>query len=206
MTNVAVIYYSSTGNVYEMAKAAAASAEKAGADEVRLLKVAELAPASVVATNEPWAAHAAATQDIPEATLADLEWADVLLFGTPTRYGLPAAQLKQFIDTTGGLWFQGKLINKVVSSFVSTSTTHGGQESTVLALNNTFYHWGAIIVPPGFADPVQFAEANGNPYGASSVSGNNPSNVAEDNLASVEFQARRAVEIGSALKRGFEAA
>ncbi|WP_149184549.1 NAD(P)H:quinone oxidoreductase [Streptomyces sp. TRM49041] len=206
MTNVAVIYYSSTGNVHKMATAAAASAEKAGADEVRLLKVAELAPASVVAGNDAWAAHAEETKDIPEATLADLEWADVVLFGTPTRYGLPAAQLKQFIDTTGGLWFQGKLVNKVVSSFVSTSTAHGGQESTVLALNNTFYHWGAIIVPPGFADAVQFDPANGNPYGASSVSGNNPANVAEENLASVEFQARRAVEIAAALKRGLRSA
>ncbi len=205
MTNVAVIYYSSTGNVHTMAKAAAESAEKAGA-EVRLLKVAELAPASVVAANPAWADHAAATADVAEASLADLEWADVILFGTPTRYGLPAAQLKQFIDTTGGLWFQGKLVNKVVSSFTSTSTAHGGQESTLLALNNTFYHWGSIIVAPGFADAVQFDPANGNPYGASSVSGNTPDNVADVNLASVEFQARRAVEIAAALKRGFQAA
>ncbi|MER7825450.1 NAD(P)H:quinone oxidoreductase [Streptomyces sp. NPDC096097] len=203
MTNVAVIYYSSTGNVHTMAKAAAESAAKAGATEVRLLKVAELAPAAVVESNPAWAAHAAATADVAEATLADLEWADVVLFGTPTRYGLPAAQLKQFIDTTGGLWFQGKLVNKVVSSFTSTSTAHGGQESTLLALNNTFYHWGSIIVAPGFADPVQFDPANGNPYGASSVSGNNPDNVADVNVASVEFQARRAVEIAAALERGF---
>ncbi|MGR4881626.1 NAD(P)H:quinone oxidoreductase [Streptomyces sp. LARHCF249] len=205
MTNVAVIYYSSTGNVHTMARAAAESAAKAGA-EVRLLKVAELAPASVIAGNQAWADHAAATADVAEATLADLEWADVILFGTPTRYGLPAAQLKQFIDTTGGLWFQGKLVNKVVSSFTSTSTAHGGQESTLLALNNTFYHWGSIIVPPGFADPVQFDPANGNPYGASSVSGNTPDNVADVNLGSVEFQARRAVEIAAALGRGFLAA
>ncbi|MFE1413688.1 NAD(P)H:quinone oxidoreductase [Streptomyces sp. NPDC058746] len=204
MTNVAVIYYSSTGNVHTMAKAAVESAVKAGA-EARLLKVAELAPASVVAGNQAWADHAAATADVAEATLADLEWADVILFGTPTRYGLPAAQLKQFIDTTGGLWFQGKLVNKVVSSFTSTSTAHGGQESTLLALNNTFYHWGSIIVPPGFADAVQFDPANGNPYGASSISGNSPDNVADANLAAVEFQARRAVEIAGALHRGFQA-
>ncbi|MEV7613092.1 NAD(P)H:quinone oxidoreductase [Streptomyces sp. NPDC089799] len=205
MANVAVIYYSSTGNVHRLAQAAAESAEKAGA-EVRLRRVAELAPESVVAGTPAWAEHAAATADIAEASLADLEWADVILFGTPTRFGLPAAQLKQFIDTTGGLWFQGKLVNKVVSSFVSTSTAHGGQESTVLALNNTFYHWGAIIVPPGFADTVQFEPENGNPYGASSISGNNPANVAEANLSAVEYQARRAVEIADALKRGFSAA
>ncbi|TYR65860.1 NAD(P)H:quinone oxidoreductase [Streptomyces parvus] len=205
MTNVAVIYYSSTGNVHRLAEAAAESAQKAGAD-VRLRKVVELAPESAIAQNEGWAAHAAATRDIAEATLADVEWADALLFGTPTRFGLPAAQLKQFLDTTGGLWFQGKLVNKVVSSFTSTSTTHGGQESTILALNNTFYHWGAIIVPPGFADPVQFEQVNGNPYGASSVSGNQAGNVHPDNLASIAFQARRTTDVASALHRGFQAA
>ncbi len=185
-----------------MANAAAQAAEKAGAAEVRLLKVAELASAAIVESNPAWAEHAAATADIAEASVTDVEWADVVLFGTPTRFGLPAAQLKQFIDTTGGLWSQGKLVNKVVSSFTSTATSHGGQESTLLALNNTFYHWGAIIVPPGFADPIQFDPANGNPYGASSVSGNNPANIAEANLAAVEFQARRAVEVASALRRG----
>ncbi|MFI6940940.1 NAD(P)H:quinone oxidoreductase [Streptomyces sp. NPDC050418] len=206
MTNVAVIYYSSTGNVHTMAQAAARAAEKAGAGEVRLLRAAELAPAAAISGNPAWAEHAAATAGIPEAGVADVEWADVILFGTPTRFGLPAAQLKQFIDTTGGLWAAGGLVNKVVSSFTSTSATHGGQESTLLALNNTFYHWGSIIVPPGYADPVQFDPANGNPYGASSVSGNDASNVAEANLAAVEFQARRAVETAAALLRGFATA
>ncbi|MBN6052097.1 NAD(P)H:quinone oxidoreductase [Nonomuraea sp. RK-328] len=206
MTHVAVIYYSATGNIHTMAQAAARAAEKAGADEVRLRKVAELAPTPAVESNPAWAGHASATADVAEASVADVEWADVILLGTPTRFGLPAAQLKQFIDATGGLWAQGKLVNKVVSSFTSTSTSHGGQESTLLALNNTFYHWGSIIVPPGFADPIQFDPANGNPYGASSISGGNPRNVAEANLAAVEFQTRRAVEIASALRRGFAAA
>lgn len=204
MTNVAVIYYSSTGNVHQLAESAAKSAEKAGA-EVRLRKVAELAPESAIASNGDWASHVAATADVAEATLADLEWADAVLFGTPTRFGLPAAQLKQFLDQTGGLWFQGKLVNKVVSSFTSTSTTHGGQESTILALNNTFYHWGAIIVPTGFADPVQFEAVNGNPYGTSSISGNQAANVDPGNLSAIEYQARRVTEITTALKRGFSA-
>ncbi|KJK55249.1 NAD(P)H:quinone oxidoreductase [Saccharothrix sp. ST-888] len=204
MTNVAVIYYSSTGHTHTLAAAAAEAAEKAGA-EVRLRKVRELAPEGAIASNQAWAEHVAATADVEEATLADLEWADVILFGTPTRFGLPAAQLKQFIDTAGGLWFQGKLVNKVASSFVSTSQVHGGQESTLLALNNTFYHWGAIIVAPGWADPIQFAESNGNPYGASHVS-NNTNPPGEENIGSVEFQARRAVEIATALKIGLQAA
>ncbi|GAA0660791.1 NAD(P)H:quinone oxidoreductase [Kitasatospora atroaurantiaca] len=204
MTNVAVIYYSSTGHVHKLAQEAAQAAEKVGA-EVRLRKVAELAPEAAIAGNQAWADHVAATKDVAEATLEDLEWADVILLGTPTRFGLPAAQLKQFIDTTGGLWYQGKLVNKVVSSFTSTSTAHGGQESTLLALNNTFYHWGAIIVAPGYADPVQFAPANGNPYGASHVS-NNTNPPGEENLGSIGFQARRAVEIATALKAGFKTA
>ena len=201
MITAAVVYYSSTGNVHQLARTAAESAQKAGA-EVRLRKVAELAPADAVAANPAWAAHAAETAEVPLATVDDLDWADVILFGTPTRFGLPAAQLKQFIDTTGGLWAQGKLARKVAGFFTSTAQAHGGQESTLLALNNTFYHWGALIVPTGWADPVQWSAHNGNPYGASSVSGNEPGAVHDDNLAAVAYQARRCVEIASALERG----
>lgn len=201
MVNLAVIYYSSTGNVHQLATAAATAGEKAGA-EVRLHRAAELAPDSAINSNPAWAEHLAATRDIPEATLDDLEWADAIMFGTPTRFGLPAAQLKQFLDTTGGLWYQGQLVNKVISVFTSSANTHGGQESTILALNNTFYHWGSIIVPPGFADPIQFADDNGNPYGVSCVSRSQPANVPADNLAAIEFQARRTVEIAAALAKG----
>jgi len=199
---VAVIYYSATGSVHTLAEAAAQAAEKAGA-EVRLRKVRELAPDEAIASNDGWAAHRLQTQHIEEATLADLEWADAVLFGTPTRFGLPAAQLKQFLDTTGGLWAAGKLVNKIVSSFTSTGTAHGGQETTIVALNNTFYHWGAIIVPPGYAAPIQFQA--GNPYGASHVSANGANPPGEVELGSVAFQAERAVEIATVLKRGLAA-
>src|SRR5260370_21753692 len=107
--NASVIYCSATGITYQMAVAAADAAEKAG-DEVRLRKVRELAPDEAVASNEGWAAHQLATQQIPEATLDDLAWANAVIFGTPTRYGNVAAQLKQFIDTTGPLWAQGQLV------------------------------------------------------------------------------------------------
>jgi NAD(P)H dehydrogenase (quinone) len=200
---VAVIYYSATGGVYAMAEAAAKAAETAGA-QVRLRKVHELAPAEAIASNEGWGAHAAATQNIEEATLADLEWADVLIFGTPTRFGLPSAQIKQFMDSTGSLWAEGKLINKVATSFTSTATAHGGQESTILAMNNAFYHWGAVIVAPGYADPIQFAA--GNPYGASHISNNGTVPPGDTELAAVAFQATRAVTIASALKTGLAAA
>lgn len=209
MTNVAVIYYSSTGNIFRLAEAAAAAAAKAGAD-VRLRRAAELSTDSVVPTDETWTAawarHAAETRDVPEATLDDLAWADAVLWGTPGRYGLPAGPLKQFIDQTLPLHSRRGLVNKVMSSFTSTATLHGGQESTILALNNAFYHWGAIIVPPGVADPIQLAPTNGNPYGVSSVSRNRPGNVDDDNLAAVEYQARRVVEITAALVRGFAVA
>ncbi|MGK5555211.1 NAD(P)H:quinone oxidoreductase [Actinomadura kijaniata] len=196
---VAVVYYSATGTVFALAKAAATAAEKAGA-EVRLRRVRELAPDEAIAANQGWAENVAATQHVVEASLDDLEWADVILFGAPTRFGLPAAQLKQFIDTAGGLWARGKLVDKVVSSFTSTATAHGGQESTILAINNTFYHWGAIIVPPGYADPVQFQL--GNPYGTSHVSNNGEVGPGEVELAAIGFQATRAVEVAAALKAG----
>jgi NAD(P)H dehydrogenase (quinone) len=195
--NVAVVYYSATGGTHRLAQAAADSAEKEQA-EVRLRKVRELAPEEAIATNEGWAAHRRETVDVPEATMDDLEWADVVLFGTPTRFGLPSAQLKQYIDQAGPLWAQGKLANKVGSSFTSTATAHGGQESTILAINNTFYHWGTIIVSPGFVDPIQFE--TGNPYGASSTSDNGRKMPTEAELSSVGFQARRAVQIAGALK------
>jgi NAD(P)H dehydrogenase (quinone) len=197
--NVAVIYYSATGNVFELAKAAATAAEKAGA-EVRLRKVRELAPAEALASNQGWADHAAATQHIVEATPDDLDWADVILLGSPTRYGLPAAQMKQFIDITGPLWSQGRLADKVASSFTSTSTSHGGQESTILALNNVFYHWGCFIVPPGYADPIQFQA--GNPYGTSHVSEGGEVLPGETQLAAIDFQTRRAVRTAEQLRRG----
>lgn len=163
---VLVAYYSSTGSVHRLAEAVVAGAEKAGA-EVRLRRVPETAPASAIAANPAWAQHVAATADIEEVTLDDLRWADAVLLGTPTRFGLPTAQVKQFIDQTGGMWYRKELENKVCASFTATATAHGGVEATVLALNNTFYHWGAIIVPPGYTADVQ--HEHGNPYGGSHV-------------------------------------
>ena len=193
--NVAVIYYSATGSVYQLARAAAEGAEKAGA-QVRLRKVRELAPPGAVERNPQWAATAAQTEHVTEASLHDLDWADVVLLGTPTRYGTAASQLKQFIDTTGPLWQQGKLAGKVYSAFTSSSTAHGGQESTLLSLANVFYHWGGIIVPPGYTAPIQFKL--GNPYGASHVADNGPPGEIE--LGAARYQARRAVETAAALK------
>jgi NAD(P)H dehydrogenase (quinone) len=193
----AVIYYSATGTVHALAEAVAEGAEKAGA-EVRLRKVRELAPASAIDVNPAWGAHLRETADVPEAALDDLAWADVVLFGTPSRFGTPASQLKAFIDTAGPLWQQGRLADKVYAAFTASSTAHGGQESTLLSLSNVFYHWGGIMVPPGYTDPVQFR--SGNPYGTSHVAGGGPPDDVA--LEAARYQARRAVDIAAALKLG----
>lgn len=197
--NVAVIYYSATGSVYQLARAAAEAAEKAGA-EVRLLKVHELAPEEAIRSNEGWSKHALETQDVPEASADDIEWADVVLFGTPTRYGNLSAQLKQYIDTLGGLWAQGKLANKIYSGFVSVGTAHGGHESTLLALYNTVHHFGGIVVAPGYTDPIKFSE--GNPYGTSHTSANGTNPPGDLELQAVAHQATRATQVGRAVKQG----
>ncbi|AWW43327.1 NAD(P)H:quinone oxidoreductase [Streptomyces cadmiisoli] len=194
---LAVVYYSSTGTIATIAQEIAQAAEKAGA-EVRLLKAAELAPQSAIDSNPAWAANAAATADVAVATPEDLDWADAIIFGSPTRFGNIAAQLKQFIDTLGGLWAQGKLADKVYSGFTSTATTHGGQESTLLALYNSVHHFGGILVTPGYTDPAKFAD--GNPYGTSHVDaqGNNPVNDTTRTAARV--QAERVVKVTAGLK------
>ena len=167
MSRVAVIYYSSTGHVHRLAEAVEEGAREAGA-ETRLRQVEELAPEEAIAQNPDWVAHREETRDIEVATLDDLDWADAYVFGSPTRFGNVAAQLKQFLDSAGPLWAEGKLAGKVASGFTSSQNPHGGQESTLLALYATMYHWGAIVVAPGYTDPRVFA-SGGNPYGASST-------------------------------------
>jgi NAD(P)H dehydrogenase (quinone) len=202
MTKVAVIYYSSSGNVHALAVAAAAAAEKEGA-ETRLRRIPELVPDPPVIDRDIWTAHRESTKDVLAADLDDLSWADAVLIGTPVRFGLPAPQLLHFIDTTAKLSIPGHLRNKVVSAFTSGSAPNGGQVTTILALHNAFCHWGSVIVSTGSTEPVLFEPNNGNPYGASSVSRNQPANVHEENLAAVEFQTRRVIEVARALTKGF---
>lgn len=199
----AVIYYSATGSVHKLAQAVVEGAEKAGS-EVRLRKVHELAPQEAINTNEGWSAHALETQNVPEATNDDLLWADVVIFGTPTRYGNVTAQLKQFLDGTGPLWGQGLLADKIYSGFTSTATAHGGQESTLLALYTTIHHFGGIVVSPGYTDPIQFAA--GNPYGASHISNNGTVPPGETDLAAATYLATRAVKVATEFKAGRAAA
>ena len=110
----------------------------------------------------------------------------------------PASQLKAFIDTTGSLWQRGRLADKVYSALTASGTAHGGQESTLLALGNVFYHWGGIIVPPGYTDPIQLQ--TGNPYGTSHLAADGPPD--DVTLEAARYQARRAVDAAAALKAG----
>ncbi len=197
---VSVIYYSATGTVHALAQAVAAGAASAGA-EVRLRRVAELAPDSAIDKNPQWRRHADAATSIVQASVEDLAWADAFAFGTPTRFGAPAAQLKQFIDQAGGLWQEGKLADKPVTAFTSAFNRHGGNEATILSLANVFYHWGALIVPTGYTDPVVSA-AGGNPYGTSYVTGPTGDGPDAAALEAATYQGRRLAQITIRLLAG----
>jgi NAD(P)H dehydrogenase (quinone) len=201
MANVklAVIFYSMSGTNFQLAKWAEEGAKEMGA-EVKVLKVEELAPESVIQGNEAWKATVEKTKDVPIATSDDIEWADAIIFSVPTRFGNMPSQMKQFLDIQGGLWANGKTVNKVVSAMTSAQNPHGGQEATLLSLYTSMMHWGAIIVPPGYTDPVIFG-AGGNPYGTS-VTVDQNGKMIEDVEAAVKHQAKRTVTVAEWVKKG----
>lgn len=197
MTKLAVIYYSATGHGTSMARRVASVAESAGA-EVRLRHIAETLDPQSFAQNPAWTANYEACKDLPVATGDDIVWADAVIFGSPTRFGSPSAQFRTFIDSLGGLWSEGKLADKVYAGFTSSNTAHGGQETTLLNLYVTLMHWGGIIVPPGYTDPVKFVD--GNPYGVSLVA--NRENITEFDDATndaLDHLARRVVSVAGRL-------
>ena len=193
---IAVVFYSTYGTGLAMAREAAEAAREAGA-EVRLVRVAETAPEAVVNGQDAWKANLDAMQDIPVATPADMEWADGYIFSSPTRFGGAASQMRAFIDTLGGLWASGKLTNKTFSAMTSAQNPNGGQETTLQTLYFTAMHWGAILTPPGYSDPVIFA-SGGNPYGASVTANGQP--VSDADKASIRHQAKRQVELTQKLR------
>ncbi|WP_085994604.1 NAD(P)H:quinone oxidoreductase [Oceanobacillus senegalensis] len=197
--NLAVVFYSMSGTNYQLAKWAEEGAKAAGA-EVKVLKVEELAPESVIEGNEAWKNTVEATKDVPVATSDDLEWADAIIFSVPTRFGNMPSQMKQFLDIQGGLWANGKTINKVVSGMTSAQNPHGGQEATLLSLYTSMMHWGAIIATPGYTDPVIFG-SGGNPYGTS-VTVDQDGKMVEDVEGAVKHQAKRTVTIAEYVKKG----
>lgn len=195
MTKIAVIYYSATGTNHAMASAVAEGAREAGA-EVRVRIVEETVPAEIRERNPDWAAFAEKTKDNPKASHDDLDWADGVIFGTPTRFGNVAAQLKAFIDSTGGLWAKGKLADKVYAGFTSAQNAHGGQESTLLALYNTIHHYGGVLATTGYTDPVTY-ESGGNPYGPSVTAGDGGPTDAD--LAHARYLGKRVTDVASRL-------
>ena len=191
---LAVVYYSTYGTNYQIASIAAEAGKAAGA-QVRLLKVAETAPAAVVEGQAAWKAQADAMAHIPTASAADMEWANAYLFCAPTRFGGMASHMRAFIDTLGGVWAQGGLANKAVSAMTSAQNAHGGQESTLLTFYYTAMHWGSIIVAPGFTDPALF-KTGGNPYGYSHTQG---AAFTDEVKASIGHQTKRLIEMADKL-------
>jgi NAD(P)H dehydrogenase (quinone) len=198
MANVLIAFYSRGGVTEALAKAIAVGAEAAGAT-VRLRRAREFVGQDVMAKAPGWAESAARMNAAYEApTEADAEWADAIVFGTPTRFGAVAAELKAYIDGLGGLWFQGKLNGKAGAVFCSTGTPHGGNESTLISLYNPMAHLGLIIVPNGYIDPVMFGA--GTPYGSSAVSGQTSIPPTEGDIAAARLQGRRVATVAQALK------
>lgn len=198
MTKVLVLYYSSYGHIEQMASAVAEGVREAGAEAV-IKRVPELVPEEVAK-----ASHFKLDQAAPIATVAELPEYDAIILGVPTRFGNMPAQMKNFLDQTGGLWAQGKLIGKVGSVFTSTATQHGGQESTILSTHTVLLHHGMVIVglPYAFAGQMALNEiTGGSPYGASTIAaGDGSRQPSENELTGARFQGKHVAGIAAKLK------
>jgi len=199
---IQIIFYSMYGHVYQMAEAVAAGARKAGAGEVSLWQVAELVPEEILEKSGANIARAAFAH-VPVAKPAQLAEADAIIFGTPTRFGNMAAQMRNFLDQTGGLWANGSLIGKVGSVFASTASQHGGQETTLISFHFTLLHHGMIVVGLPYTEPrlANMAETTGGtPYGATTLAGIDGSRQPSENeLAVARFQGRHVAQVTNAL-------
>lgn len=191
------------GNVARLAKAVAEGARQVEGTVVSLRQVPELIPKDVIEANERLKKVKKELSDTPTATNQDLVEADGIIFGTPTRYGNMSAQMKQFIDKTGELWARGLLIDKVAAVFTSTSTLHGGQETTIITSMIPLLHLGMIIVGIPYSEGrlLSLITGGGSPYGASSVSGpNSDIPPTENDLEIAKTLGRRVAEIAKKLK------
>ena len=199
-----VLFYSTYGHLYRMAEAVAEGARQIPGNDVQLRRVPETLPADVLAKMGALEAQKAFSH-VPIATTDDLVSADAILFGTPTRFGNMAGQMRQFLDATGGLWAQGALVGKVGGVFVGSATQHGGQESTILSFHTTLLHHGMVIVglPYTFAGQMGLGEVTGcSPYGASTIAGGAGERLPSENeLAGARFQGRHAAGIAAKLAR-----
>lgn len=201
--NVQVVFYSTYGHVYKMAEAIAEGAREVEGANVTLYQVAELIPDAALERIGAKAAREAFAH-VPVADPAKLAEADAIILGTPTRFGNMAAQMKNFLDQTGGLWAKGALIGKVGSVFTSTATQHGGQESTILSTHTVLLHQGMVVVGMPYSESRQTTIAEisgGSPYGVSTIAGGDGSRMPSENeLAMARFQGRHVTQIAAKLK------
>ena len=197
--NILVVFYSRDGSVEALAKAVAEGAREAGA-EVRLRRVPDIVSSAVMAKVPGWEERSKSMlAEYGAPSPGDAEWADGIIFGTPTRFGNTSAELKAFIDSLGGLWFQGKLNGKAAGAFTSSAGPHGGNEATVISLYIPMAHLGFIIVPNGYTSE-KVVQGHGTPYGASAVSGQNSAPPTADDLAVAKHQGSRVTQVAAALK------
>lgn len=202
---VHVVFYSMYGHIYQMAEAEAEGAREVEGAEVSLFRVPELIPDDVLEQSGAKAAQQAFAH-VPIMAVDQLPEADAIIFGVPTRFGNMPAQMRNFLDQTGGLWANGALIGKVGSVFTSSATQHGGQESTILSTHTTLLHQGMIIVGMPYSEQRQTTIeeiTGGSPYGASTITGGDGSRMPSANeLGMARFQGRHVAQIAAALKRG----
>ncbi len=201
MAKLLVLYYSSYGHVERMAEAIAEGARSVAGAQVTVKRVPELVPEEVARKS-----GMKLLQNAPLATIEELPSYDAILFGTPTRFGNMAAQMRNFLDQTGSLWVNGSLIGKVASVFASTATQHGGQETTITSFHNTLLHHGMIVVGLPYSCPglTRMDEiTGGTPYGATTLAGPDGSRQPTENeLGAARFQGRHVAEIAARLVRG----
>jgi NAD(P)H dehydrogenase (quinone) len=196
--NVLIVYYSMYGHIRRMAEAVKEGADGVNGATVRICRVQETLPEEVLI--KMGALEAQKVQaNVPVCEVEDLVWADAIIFGTPTRFGNMCGQMRQFLDSTGGLWAKGELVGKVGSVFTSSATQHGGQESTILSFHITLLHQGMIIVglPYSFAGQMRIDEMTGSsPYGASTIAGGDGKRMPSENeLDAARFQGKHVAEI-----------
>lgn len=201
---VQVIFYSLYGHVFRLAEAIAEGVAQQEGAQVKIFQVTETLSEEVLAKMGATEAKKAFAH-IPMATPQGLAEAHAIIFGTPTRFGMMAAQMRAFLDATGGLWREGALIGKVGSVFISTATQHGGQEATILSFHTTLLHQGMIIVGVPYSETRLMTideVSGGSPYGASTIAGPDGSRLPTENeLAIARFQGRHVAEIATRLVR-----
>ena len=201
--NIQVVFYSMYGHIYRMAEAVAEGARSVPGAEVSLFQVPELVPPDVLEQSGAAAARKSFAH-VPVAKVDKMADADAVIFGTPTRYGNMCAQMRNFMDQTGGLWMKNELVGKVGSVFTSSATQHGGQETTITSFHSTLLHLGMVIVGVPYSEQRQMTIAEitgGSPYGASTIAGGDGSRMPSENeLAIARFQGKHVAEIAKKLK------